>query len=141
MKRELKAVIDTNVIVGAVIGKSATLRTIYNGFIDNLFTPVLCPLLQEEIGNVIRKPAIKKYFRAAEIKKFRELINIDTIVVTPSRKISLCRDPKDNILLETAVEANADFIVTGDKDLLVLKFLFGIPIITPRRFSEILKKP
>lgn len=140
MKKELKAVIDTNVIVSAVIGKSTTFSRIYNAFVNNLFTPVLSPPLQEEILSVIRKPRIRKYFRAEEIRRFKELIKVDTILVTPAKKVSLCRDAKDNIILEAALEAKADFIVTGDNDLLALKPLFDIPIINPRQFSDILNK-
>lgn len=139
-REELKVVIDTNVIVSAVIGKSATLVKIYNAFVNNLFTPILSPVLQEEILNVVRKPRIKRYFRAKEIKRFKELIKIDAILVIPTKKISLCRDKEDNILLETALEAKADFIVTGDQDLLILKSCLGIPIINPRQFSDILNK-
>lgn len=140
MKKELKAVIDTNVIISAVIGKSATSVNIYNSFVDNLFSPVFSPTLQKEIFNVIKRPHIRKYFQPKEIKKFKELLKVDTILVTPTEKIKVCRDIKDNIILETALEAKADFIVSGDKDLLVLKSFRGIPIITPREFFACLKK-
>lgn len=140
MTKELKVVIDTNVIISAVIGKSATLVKIYNSFVNNLFTPILSPSLQEEILNVVKKPHLRRYFRAREIKRFKELIKVDTILVIPTKKILICRDAKDNILLETSLEAKADFIVTGDKDLLVLKSFFGIPIIEPHKFSNLLNK-
>ena len=50
----------------------------------------------------------------------------------------LCRDPDDVKVLGLAVSASADCIVTGDKDLLILKEFQGIPILTPRSFSDIL---
>ena len=45
-----------------------------------------------------------------------------------------CRDPKDDVILETALVGGADAIVTGDKDLLVMHPFRGIPILTPADF-------
>ena len=50
----------------------------------------------------------------------------------------LCRDPDDVKVLGLAVSTSADCILTGDKDLLILKEFQGIPILTPRSFSDIL---
>lgn len=63
------------------------------------------------------------FLKVAEMVEIRE-----TIVV--------CRDPKDDKLLELAVSGNADFLVTGDKDLLVLNPFRGVEIITPREFLD-----
>lgn len=51
---------------------------------------------------------------------------------------NVCRDPDDVKILGLAVASNADYIVTGDKDLLVLKSFQGIPILNPRSYSDIL---
>ena len=59
--------------------------------------------------------------------------------VTPQRRIMACRDPKDDIVLEVAVTGRADFIVTGDNDLLVLHPFEGIPIIGPAEFLKALE--
>lgn len=140
MRKELNIVIDTNVMISAALGKSATLNSIYNAFVNGLFTPVLSPALQAEILNTVKKPRLKKYFRAKEIRRLKELLKVDTVSVTPTQRISLCRDPKDNCILEAAVEAKADFIVTGDKDLLTLKYCRDIPIINPKEFIARIKK-
>ena len=66
-------------------------------------------------------------------KKFMKNIVVDT-------KTSLCRDRKDNIVLECAAAVKADFIVTGDKDLLCLKIFRKTRIVPPKKFLEILKK-
>ena len=49
-------------------------------------------------------------------------------------RIQVCRDPKDNMILELAVSGNADYIITGDADLLVLNPFRGISIVTPADF-------
>ena len=65
----------------------------------------------------------------------REHANISIPVPLTS---DVCRDPDDIKVLGLAVASNADYIVTGDKDLLVLKSFQGIPILNPRSFSDIL---
>jgi len=59
------------------------------------------------------------------------------IPVNPQRELSLCRDPEDNMLLECCLESRANFLVTGDKDLLDLRDLpFDLRVLTPRQFFE-----
>ena len=61
------------------------------------------------------------------------------IVVSPRKKLFICRDPEDNFVLECCLEAEADILISGDKDLLEIKNLpFKLKILTPRMY---LKKP
>jgi predicted nucleic acid-binding protein len=60
-------------------------------------------------------------------------------VVSPSQKVSACRDEKDNFLLEAAVEGKADYLIRGDEDLLVLNPFHNTRIVRPKDFEEILK--
>jgi putative PIN family toxin of toxin-antitoxin system len=60
-----------------------------------------------------------------------------TIVVHPRKKISICRDPADNMLLECCFESKADILISSDRDLLDIKILpFHLKILTPRKFLE-----
>ena len=60
-----------------------------------------------------------------------------TIVVHPRKKISICRDPTDNMLLECCFESKADILISSDRDLLYMKVLpFHLKILTPRKFLE-----
>ena len=59
-------------------------------------------------------------------------------IIYPKQKLSICRDPKDNIVLECCFEAKAHSLITGDKDLLELHHLpFNLKIITPLQYSKI----
>lgn len=59
------------------------------------------------------------------------------IVVHPRKKLSLCRDSEDNMLLECCLASKADFLITGDKDLLDMQSLpFQLEILSPRKFVE-----
>jgi putative PIN family toxin of toxin-antitoxin system len=61
-----------------------------------------------------------------------------TIVVYPRKRISICRDPADNMLLECCFESKADILISSDRDLLDIKILpFDLKIRTPRKFLEL----
>jgi len=60
-----------------------------------------------------------------------------TIVVHPRKKISICRDPADNMLLECCFESKADILISSDRDLVDIEVLpFHLKILTPRKFLE-----
>jgi putative PIN family toxin of toxin-antitoxin system len=62
-------------------------------------------------------------------------------IVLPEEKVrDVCRDSEDHIILECAVQSHADFIVTGDKDLLVLKEFLGTRIVAPADFFSIIDR-
>jgi predicted nucleic acid-binding protein len=58
--------------------------------------------------------------------------------VVPDRRITICRDPKDNQVLEVAVAGQADIIVSGDEDLLVLSPFEGRAVVSPAAFLALL---
>jgi len=61
-----------------------------------------------------------------------------TIVVYPRKRISICRDPADNMLLECCFESKADILISSDRDLVDIKILpFDLKILTPRKFLEL----
>jgi putative PIN family toxin of toxin-antitoxin system len=68
-------------------------------------------------------------------------LNEETEIVTPVRLAErVCRDKDDDVVLATALAGNADVIVTGDEDLLVLRTFRGIRILSPRQFLELLDR-
>ena len=80
---------------------------------------------------MLNRPKFKPYLSKSDIQELKELLTYHSELANPKIKIQECRDPKDNIFLECAVEKSVDYIVTGDMDLLVLDPFLGIPIITP----------
>jgi len=62
-------------------------------------------------------------------------------LVTRQERICICRDPDDDFLLETAVSGNADYLVTGDEDLLALKKFRHTKIVRLSAFLAALEKP
>ena len=64
-----------------------------------------------------------------------DLVAASGVVVVPNRVLTIVSDDDDNRVLEAAIEGDADYIVSGDTDLLDLGSFQGIPIITPREFA------
>jgi putative PIN family toxin of toxin-antitoxin system len=65
------------------------------------------------------------------------LDNTDVIGIT-GKLHGICRDPKDDMVIECAVLSGAKFIVSGDKDLIAVKDYEGIQVLTPRQFLQLL---
>ena len=129
----MKAVLDTNVLLAALLteGVCAKLLTRARKRQFNLLT---CPFILHEFERILTKK-----FSATKQEKENALALITEAaqeIVKPSDiPIGACRDKDDDNVLACAVEAGADYLVTGDKDLLHLKVFKGIRIIPPREFE------
>lgn len=132
----LKVVIDTNVFISAILF-GGTPRNIINGWPEGKFILCLSPELKAEILNKLQK----KFLLASEnIQFIEEALDKSSQKYIPVRKLTICADPKDNFLLELAEEANADFLVSGDKHLLFLKYHKKTKIFSSKDFVETVGK-
>ncbi len=132
----MKVVIDTNIWVSFLIGK------LLSKLIDVLFNEKIEIITSEtqinELIETISKPKIQKYISILDINRLFLLFDTKTIIVEPKQKHRFCRDPKDDFLLDIALESSAEYIVTGDKDLLTMNPFGKIKIITYKEFENIL---
>lgn len=69
----------------------------------------------------------------------QKIVFLAHLVIGPKLNIKICRDPKDNKILECAAHAKADYIISGDKDLLILKDFRGIPIVKTSVILDLMK--
>lgn len=81
---------------------------------------ITCDEQIQELIEVFDTPKIQKYFSREQVVEFFELLDESSEKVTIETKVDLCRDLKDNYLISLAIDSNANFLITGDKDLLVL---------------------
>ena len=131
--QELKVVIDSNIIVTILKGPHS-LSAIYSAFKTGRFKLIVNAELLKELAFVLSRPRLR--ISAADIKELFKLIKMRAIRVDLGQEaITICRDPKDNFILQLAVESKADLIVTGDKDLLVLSPFRRIAIIKLKEFN------
>ena len=135
MKRKPEVVIDTNVFVSALLG-SKTCNFIYEELKRDSFELVISPQLLLEVETVVKN---KKFeLTGKEVRDLLALLKRKVFLVPPETNVEVCRDPKDNCVLECAIAGKADIIVTGDKDLLILSPFRGISIVPPLEFSRLL---
>jgi len=133
-----KVILDTNLWISFLISKNFK-------EIDSLVQTKDIKLLfsnesLEEFIEVVGRPKFKKFFSKKDIEKLLDIFDQYAELIKVKSKINICRDPKDNFLLNLAVDGKADYLVTGDKDLIVLEKIEKTQIITYRDLIEKTKK-
>ena len=128
----MNALFDTNVLIAAFVTDglcARILRRARNGeFKLVLGIPVL-----EEFRRILKR---KFMFSDEEISFFSSIIEEAATVFRSAGFVAgVCRDPDDDAVLACAAESGADYLVTGDKDLLVLGYYGKTKILTPREFE------
>ena len=135
--KPLQLIIDTNLWISFIISNKQQLLDplLFSGKARLLFSTELIT----ELESTITKPKLKKYFRTNALEEmllafepFIDLINVQSIV-------TICRDTKDNFLLALAKDGKADYLLTGDNDLLDIKKFDKTKIITINNFFEVTK--
>jgi putative PIN family toxin of toxin-antitoxin system len=89
-----------------------------------------------EIYNVLSRKKFRRYMSEEDMRRFLAGLTREAQWVEITEQIVACRDPKDNKFLELAICGHAEYIVTGDADLLVLHPFRGIQILTPNTFLQ-----
>lgn len=130
-----RVVIDTNLWISFLITKDFKKLDgkIKSGRVKLLFSLELI----EEFLTVANRTKFKKYFGKDDLGLLLDLFDVYGELVDIRSKVKVCRDPKDNFLLSLAKDAKANFLITGDKDLLTIKKFEQTKII---EFSEFIKK-
>lgn len=85
----------------------------------------------EELARVLSRSKFDRYVSVADRQQFIRHLGSIVEMVPIARRVQVCRDPKDDALLELALNGEASHIVTGDADLLVLHPWQGVAILTP----------
>jgi putative PIN family toxin of toxin-antitoxin system len=127
------AVYDTNVLISGIFWRGVPRQLIHLARAGQVRV-VTCQALVAELGSVLTRP--DKSFRLSSTEATRVVNDVLTYsrMVMPTREIGICRDNKDNLVLACAAAGRADYIVTGDPDLLTLKNFEEISILNPRDF-------
>lgn len=125
---------DTNLWIRFLISKDFSK-------LDELLFTKQCTLvfsqeLLEEFISVAERPKFRRFFSSTDMEAILETIDQFADFIRVESKIDICRDSKDNFLLSLAVDGHADYLLTGDSDLLDLKKI-GATTILP--ITEFLK--
>lgn len=135
-----KAVLDTNILVNAVITPQGTPAKILQAWRDGIVDLIASPPLLFKVKETLSLPKIAHRYRLTteDIRDVLTLLASSAIVVPGVTAISApISDPDDLLILACAVEGEADYLVTGDSDLLRLRSYQHIQIIRPTNFLRI----
>lgn len=128
-------VIDTNVLISALLFKSSVpFRAI--ALAEKQGIILYSEATLKELERVLNRSKFDKYLSQEERQVFLLKFIGSSQLVNITEKISVCRDEKDNKFLELAVSGNANLILTGDLELLVLNPFQSIEILTPEQFID-----
>ena len=133
----MKVVLDTNVLVSAMI-KAGKPRDLFNKLIKDKQL-ILSRAILEEFLDVIEDPKVVKYASEQNVTVFFDTLrNAARIVQVKSGFKAVKEDPDDDIIVRTAYDGKADYIVSGDRHLLELKEFKGIKILTTEEMIHML---
>ena len=134
MKKKNRIIFDTNIWISFLISKSLgdLDKLILNGKIVLLFSHEL----MTEFIDVTSREKLKPFFREEDVASLIDLIEVYGEIVTVKSNIRICRDNKDNFLLALAKDGKADYLVSGDKDLLALESFEKTKILSLTSFRE-----
>jgi len=128
-----RVVIDTNIFLSAVLNQDSFPARVVEKALRS------SQILQsaetwDELEDVLSREKFDRYRSVFDRRMYFRYLAEFMQPISVTTKVSVCRDPKDDKLLELAIDGRADSIITGDKDLLVLSPFEGIPIITPLEY-------
>ncbi|MEZ4772899.1 MAG: putative toxin-antitoxin system toxin component, PIN family [Bacteroidia bacterium] len=132
-----RAILDTNIWVSFAIGKN--LNQLENILLNPEIEIITCTDTVKEFLNVVERPKLQKYLKSERVEATKDLIFQFTTLYRPQTKVSDARDPNDNYLLAASTELKAQFLVTGDEDLLVLNPYHGTKVLRFADFVETIK--
>jgi uncharacterized protein len=131
----LKVVFDTNVLISSILIEGS-IADIALTKAENYYEILSSDKIYGKLIKILMLPKFDKYVSLYRRRKFIESFENRATFIKVEIVINVCRDPKDNMFLELASSGKANYIITGDKDLLELNPFQGIQIISPKKFIE-----
>lgn len=129
-----KIILDTNLWISFLISKK--FNQLDKLIETNRITFIFSVELIQEFIDVASRSKFNRYFSKSDVNRILELINKYGRIIDVESDIKLCRDEQDNFLLNLAKDSGANFLITGDADLLELKEISSTKIVTFKEFIE-----
>lgn len=137
----MRIVLDSSTLVSAFLSPTGSPAGLLARTGEGAFTIyVSTEILTETARALSRKRITDRYAHGPEdVERFVTVLAQTAELVSDLPEVrAVSRDPNDDVIIATAVAAKADYLVTGDNDLLVLGEYQGVRIVTPRQFLELL---
>jgi len=127
-RKKDRLIIDTNLWISFLL--TADIAKLDQIFSNESVILLFSQELLDEFIEVANRPKFKKYFTINTLEDLLQQIRLAAQFIQVTSNIDICRDSKDNFLLSIAKDGDADYLVTGDKDLLILKKIGKTKILT-----------
>lgn len=140
-KVTLRVVCDTNVVVSALLFGSGRLAWLREAWRSGVFVPLLSEATTRELLAVLAYPKFRLSAEELEALLAGYLPHCQTVhpLLRPP-EAPLCRDPHDQPFVDLAMAGHADYLVTGDLDLLELAGRLSCPVVTPAAFQPLVEE-
>lgn len=125
--------LDTNVLAAGIAGTGLCADLL--DYVKQVHEAVCCEQVHQELPKALKKMRLEPFIIEIACEEMRRSC---LTVPTPTRPPKQSRDPKDDAILQAALDADCGWLVSGDKDLTSLKRVQRMPITTPRDFLEAL---
>ena len=135
MAAKPRFVFDTSAVISAVLLKQSISRRAFDKALDEGELLVSAETI-DELNQTLGRTDFARYVTEDERMEFLAVLLREARLVEVTVHVGECRDPRDNKFLELALSGNAECVVSGDQDLLVLHPFRGISIVTPRGFLD-----
>ena len=115
----MRLILDTNLLISAILSKQLRQR-LEPVIIEPETRLLICKELLEEFSQVIRRPKFENYVSTKQTNDYLAFLQQKFEVIEILSEVQVCRDSDDDFLLALAQDGKADYLITGDNDLLVL---------------------
>lgn len=130
-----RVILDTNLWISFLINDSY--KEIDHLIKSDQIKLIFSIELLDEFIEVVNRPKFNKYFKDDDIIQLVNMFDEYAVLVEVKSNLDLCRDKKDNFLLNLAKDSKSDYLITGDLDLLILERIDNCKII---QYSNFLKE-
>jgi uncharacterized protein len=135
----IRVVLDTNVLASGLVSKAGTLSTLLDCWAAGMFTGVISEHILAELESTLAKPYFQRGASADWVARTIERVRAGTDIARITVIVEgIATHPEDDLVLATAVSGNADYLVTGDRQLLKLREYQRVGIVSVPEFLQIL---
>ena len=132
----MRAVIDTNIIIRAVIKPKGSVGPVLDRLQEGAYIAVYSEPLLHELLTKLALPRIRDKYSVtdSDVADLLAILALRGELVKPDRAVKVCRDADDDMVIEAALAGGSEWVVTGDEDLLILGRFETVRFVTPRTF-------
>ena len=134
-----RVVLDTSVVVSALVFDGGRLAWLRSAWRQERIRPLVSKATVSELLRVLAYPKFRLSLEEQRVLQAAYLPFCEPVTTTvPANRVRRCRDPFDRPFLSLALAGRADFLVSGDEDLLILAPRFTVPIVSPAELRTVL---